>query len=59
MNLKRWQGQRRKALESGTFIHYQQQKNKSEAKAEEERANSLQSEIATHNVIQKYKSTRD
>jgi hypothetical protein len=35
MNLKRWQGQRRKALESGTFIHYQQQKNKSEAKAEE------------------------
>jgi hypothetical protein len=59
MNLKRWQGQRIKALESGTFIHYQQQKNKSEAKAEEERANSLQSEIATHNVIQKYKSTRD
>ena len=28
-------GQRRKVLESETFIHYQQQKNKSEVEAEE------------------------
>jgi hypothetical protein len=44
------------ALESGTFII--NSRNKSEGKVEE-RPNSLQSRIATHNVIQKYKSTRD